>query len=301
MKSIVSYPERGQGGKSSYRGNCSPKLISDLIEQFKLEEINDYACGSGTTKDVAEQLGIRSFATDLRLGFDLMNHEIDQRPEAIFFHPPYWDIIRYADSMYSAQEVKKAYGYDPLKSDLSQIPTWEGFVNAMNYCVMKQFNALAKGGRMFILMGDIKKKGKLYSMLCDIMKPGTLEQIVIKAQHNCWSDQVSYSGRFIPIVHEYLLIVRKDLSLSFLVKVTKNIKADIRSMKNATWKDIVAAVLEDAGSPLCLDQIYNKVKGFERAKDYKIVEEKVRQTLQRYPSLFKSVSRGIWGISTCAA
>lgn len=30
MQSIVSYPERGDYGKSSYRGNCSGKLIEDL-------------------------------------------------------------------------------------------------------------------------------------------------------------------------------------------------------------------------------------------------------------------------------
>lgn len=31
MQSIVSYPDRGVGGKSSYRGNCSPRLIHDLV------------------------------------------------------------------------------------------------------------------------------------------------------------------------------------------------------------------------------------------------------------------------------
>lgn len=33
MLSVVSYPDRG---KSSYRGDCSPKLIHDLIDQFDL-------------------------------------------------------------------------------------------------------------------------------------------------------------------------------------------------------------------------------------------------------------------------
>lgn len=31
LTSIVSYPERGTGGNNRYRGNCSPKLIEDLI------------------------------------------------------------------------------------------------------------------------------------------------------------------------------------------------------------------------------------------------------------------------------
>ena len=43
---VVSYPERGRGGNSRYRGNCSPKLIEDLIDHFKPMEICDYMCGS---------------------------------------------------------------------------------------------------------------------------------------------------------------------------------------------------------------------------------------------------------------
>ena len=60
LTSIVSYPERGEGGNNRYRGNCSPKLIEDLIAFFKPEEICDYMCGSGTTKAAADKLGIES-------------------------------------------------------------------------------------------------------------------------------------------------------------------------------------------------------------------------------------------------
>lgn len=60
LTSIVSYPERGDGGDNRYRGNCSPKLIEDLIGFFKPKEICDYMCGSGTTKAAADKAGIRS-------------------------------------------------------------------------------------------------------------------------------------------------------------------------------------------------------------------------------------------------
>ena len=72
LTSIVSYPERGAGGNNRYRGNCSPKLIEDLIGFFKPKEICDYMCGSGTTKAAADKLGIKSQLYDLhrcRLGF----------------------------------------------------------------------------------------------------------------------------------------------------------------------------------------------------------------------------------------
>ena len=58
LTSIVSYPERGTGGNNRYRGNCSPKLIEDLIGFFKPAEICDYMCGSGTTQDAAHSMGI---------------------------------------------------------------------------------------------------------------------------------------------------------------------------------------------------------------------------------------------------
>ena len=159
LTSVVSYPERGHGGNNRYRGNCSPKLIEDLITHFRPHEVCDYMCGSNTTADAARAMGIVSHTYDLHSGFDLLHTDIQERPEFIFWHPPYWDIIQYSDVMYRASEVQRRYGYDPRQFDLSRIATWESFVQAMNYCMMKQFCALEQGGRMAVLVGDIKKKG----------------------------------------------------------------------------------------------------------------------------------------------
>lgn len=152
LTSIVSYPERGEGGNNKYRGNCSPKLIEDLIGFFKPSEICDYMCGSGTTGAAAAKCGISSKLYDLHSGFDLMNSEIPDRPEFIFWHPPYWDIIKYSDVMYRASDVQNRYGYNPCQFDLSRIAEWDEFVKAMNYAMMKQFSALEKGGRIAVLM-----------------------------------------------------------------------------------------------------------------------------------------------------
>ena len=100
LTSIVSYPERGEGGNNRYRGNCSPKLVEDLIGFFRPAEICDYMCGSGTTKAAADKCGIGSHLYDLHSGFDVMNCEIPERPGFIFWHPPYWDIVTYSDVMY---------------------------------------------------------------------------------------------------------------------------------------------------------------------------------------------------------
>ena len=294
LTSIVSYPERGEGGNNRYRGNCSPKLIEDLIGFFKPTEICDYMCGSGTTKAAADKCGIQSRLYDLHSGFDIMNSEIKERPEFIFWHPPYWDIIKYSDVMYKASDVQNRYGYDPRKLDLSRIPNWEQFVEAMNYAMMKQFSSLEKGGRMAVLMGDIKKRGKLYSMLAEIIKPGTLENIIIKAQHNCFSDNTQYSGNFIPILHEYVMIVRKDTPLLVPVIVAKEIKADIRDMAGATWRDVVAAVLEECTEAVTLTYLYEQIEPHKKAQNNKHWREKIRQTLQINPNHFHHTDRGMW-------
>ena len=296
LTTLVSYPERGDGGNNKYRGNCSPKLIEDLISYFKIEDICDYMCGSNTTGAAAHTMGIRSHTYDLHSGFDLLHHDIRERPQFIFWHPPYWDIIQYSDVMYRAADVQQRYGYDPRRCDLSRIPTWEGFVSAMNYCMMKQFCALERGGRMAVLVGDIKKKGRLLSMLFELIKPGTLENVIIKAQHNCVSERRTYSGRFIPIVHEHVLLLRKDAPLVYPLLITRRLEGDIRDMPGATWRDILADAMESFQGPVALQQIYEAVGNYKRAQHQQYWKDKVRQTLQYHPDIFYSPERGVWAL-----
>lgn len=292
MLSVVSYPERGIGGRNDYRGNCSPKMIEDIIKQYQLRSLNDYMVGSGTTEDVCKSMGIEHRCYDLNRGFDMMAMDIPERPENIFWHPPYDDIIVYSDKMYKAQDIIKQYGFDPRINDLSRCNGWEDFVKKMNYCMNKQFASLEKGGRMFVLMGDIKKKGKLYSMLCDIAKPGTLEQIIIKMQHNCVSYNRQYAGKFVPIVHEYLMVVKKDSAMIYEIALPQHMNFDIRDSLSATWRDVVASVLEDCGA-LSLAEIYTKVDGHRKCKSNPHWKEKIRQVLQTYDE-FISPKRGVW-------
>ena len=272
-----------------------------LMRRYEvIAEICDYMCGSGTTQDAAHTMGIISHCYDLHSGFDLINCEIPERPEFVFWHPPYWDLITYSDVMYKASEVQSKYGYDPRQFDLSRIPKWEDFVRVMNYAMMKQFCALERGGRMAVLVGDIKKKGQLYSMLFELIKPGTLENVIIKAQHNCFSNQTQYSGHFIPILHEYLLIIKKDASLVYPILMTEPVQKDIRDMNGATWRDVVAAVLETCQSPVSLAYIYEQVEPYTKARKNQWWKEKVRQTLQCSPQLFVNTGRGMWALNRSA-
>ncbi len=90
MRSIVTYPERGNYGNSRYRGNATGKLLLDLHKVYKFDEISDYMSGSFTTHDVGNELGIITNCYDLNglrgeeTKFDLVSDEIRERNKFIF-------------------------------------------------------------------------------------------------------------------------------------------------------------------------------------------------------------------------
>ena len=303
MQSIVSYPDRGNYGRNSYRGNCSGLLIKDIIEQYRLKGLSDFMVGSGTTEDVVREAGIRGTFADLNRGYDMMSMDIPERSENTFFHPPYFDMLIFSGVQYDVKSVEASTGLSSetiLANDLSRCSSWDEFVRKLNYCMMKQFAALEKGGRMFTLVGDMKRKGRLYSMLCDIVKPGTLEQVIIKVQHNTWSERQSYSGSFVPIVHEYLIVTRKDSGL--IVPVSYGVRKDdydMRSCGSQSWRDLVWATLQENGGRMSLQELYDALKDSAKAQQNAHWQEKVRQTVQNVRN-FVRTERGCYALATAA-
>ena len=302
MNSVISFPERGHYGKSSYRGNCSGYVQKALFEQFHSKEVTDPMAGSFTTRDVCNEMGIISHCYDLSTGFNAL---IDDLPEEAcgsdtwFFHPPYGPIrIPYAGAEWDDKAFIKEFGYDPKPYDLGRMYSWEEFMKAINYCVMKFYSAMDTGARMCILMGDIKRNGQLFSMIRDIAIPSnSLENIVIKMQHNCMSDQKTYSNKnFIPIIHEYIAIIHKLSPYMLDYYHTKLEKLDIRDSKCATWRDLVKAVLSKLGGNANLEAIYAEIDGHEKCKENHHWKEKVRQTLQ-LGQMFTSTERGHWTLA----
>lgn len=295
MDSVVSYSERGVGGQASYRGNCSPRLIQDLIDFFRPEHVADYMVGGGTTKDVAIQNQLPYHVADLHSGFNMLTDDIQERNDFIFWHPPYHDIVQYSDAMYSSETVKNKFGYNPKEYDLSRCRSWQEFIDKLNFCMIKQFESLRAGGHLAVLMGDIKKRGKLYSMLLDICKPGKLVNIVIKMQHNCFSDRTLYANsNFIRLVHEYVLIVEKEKGTIYDLKFTRNYRPDMRDEKKSTWKDVLMGILESWNVPVPLEKIYKAVEGHKKAEQNKFYKEKIRQTLYLNSKIFCRTENGYW-------
>lgn len=190
------------------------------------------------------------------------------------------------------------YGDTPLKNDLSHIKDYQEFIKAINYCLSKQYASLKVGGRIAILMADIKKNHRLYSMLLDMNKLGTVEQIVIKEQHNCMSDNKRYlNENFIRIAHEYCLILRKDEPLILDYMITKKGKMDLRDSLKITWKDLVASSIESLGGRANLEKLYKTLEGYKKTSNNPNWKAKIRQTLQINPKLFVNIERGVWELA----
>ncbi|NVM24261.1 MAG: helix-turn-helix domain-containing protein, partial [Desulfobacterales bacterium] len=96
LKSVVQYRERGPWGDAKFPGNTSGYLLVDLIDYYQPKSILDPMEGSGTTGDVAFDMGdIPYTGLDLRSGFDLVSEELEGDYDLIFWHPPYHDAIDY--------------------------------------------------------------------------------------------------------------------------------------------------------------------------------------------------------------
>lgn len=298
---VLSFPDRGPWGSNRYRGNTSGFIHAFLIFKYKVCKMAELFSGSATGYDVCADMGIKYVGADInptpmRPGILTVNAITDEVPEEfydadmIFMHPPYSSLINIS---YCGSEFPDPTG-ELSKYDLGQMP-WPGFMRNLNEIVMKYYAAMETGARMSILMGDIRRQGHLYSMFADVVKPGELEQIIIKCQNNCMSDKRTYSSKdFVPIAHEYIMVVKKMMPYIINFNFPKRYECDIRdSGKGSTWRDVVAAVIRNSRRPMKLSEIYDEIEGHRKCETNMHWKEKIRQILQT-SSIFERVSEGVW-------
>ena len=203
MTSVVSYPSRCRlWGDSWYRGNCDGRLIKDLILRYGARKVADPMEGSGTSRDVVAGLnrykhaGISYWGSDLRSGFDLTRQDLPGRFDFIWIHPPYWDIVQ--------------YGSGP--NDLSNCESYEQYREMLMLCLKRCYAALEAGGRLAVLIGDVRRRGRYIPVVKDVLNfPfGEIRSVIIKVQHNCMSDRKKYGKMAdVPIRHEYCVVFEK--------------------------------------------------------------------------------------------
>lgn len=105
----------------------------------------------------------------------------------------------------------------------------------------------------------------------------------------------------VDILHEYVMIVRKDSPVLIPILMTQRATVDIRDMPGATWRDVVAAVLEQCKEPVALSFLYEQIEPHKKAQSNKWWKEKIRQTLQINPMHFTHDGRGLWSLNRSAA
>src|SRR3954469_2697160 len=140
LTSLYHFHRAGEYGDRSYPGNCGGNLIKDLIRFFRPKSVFDPMTGSGTCRDVCDELGIYCWSSDLHQGADAC--DASQFPRACFefcwIHPPYWR--------------QKLYTGD--SRCLSRTPTLEAFLDRYRLLIENCAGALVPGGKLAILMGD---------------------------------------------------------------------------------------------------------------------------------------------------
>src|SRR5207302_5745392 len=97
--------------------------------------------GSGTCRDVCDELKILCVSKDIRFGFDACdsrNYEEIGSFDFIWLHPPYWRQLH--------------YGQD--KRDMSTAPTLAYFLYRYERLVANCSRVLEPKGKLAILMGD---------------------------------------------------------------------------------------------------------------------------------------------------
>lgn len=206
MTSVVSYPKRCRlWGNSQYRGNCDGRLFLGLVLRYGARRVGDPMMGSGTTRDVVEWLNAQTGAHidywggDLRTGFNLSRDDLPGPFDFVWVHPPYWKIIRYSDHA----------------DDLSTINEYTSFVRKLAVCLDRCYTALTPGGRLAVLIGDVRRSGVYTPIVRDVLNfegLGSVCSILIKVQHNCRSDSKQYASfQDVRIAHEYCVVFQKPM------------------------------------------------------------------------------------------
>lgn len=288
LTSIMNFQERGIWGNSRYRGNCSGFVIKNLLDHFKPKKFMEIFAGGGTGYDVAKDLGYEnSIHLDLNPhwgGHNVLKDDIPEGTDFTFLHPPYHDIIQYSGEMWG----------EAHPDDLSRCPSYDDFISKLDKVHAKVYASLRNGGRMAILVGDCRRNGDYFSIMMDMAKIGKLESHIIKIQNNCVSDRTSYKGKFIPILHEHLLVFRKNDVWAIPLAMTKKTTIDMKNSDTPTWRDLLQATMESHPSnEINLSDLYALIGTTRKASKNPHWKEKIRQTLQLHDE-FEPVERGIW-------
>lgn len=217
---LWEYPSQHYGdsmqGDSSYAGATPSYIIWNLLERYtrKNDLVIDPMCGSGTTLDVAREIGRRA------LGYDLYSKRKDifradarklpledGKADFVFIDPPYSDHIEYSDDK---RCIGKLSAYEPE------------YFKAMEDVIREANRVLRDKRCMALYVSDShqKKKGfvpigfKLFEILCRHFRPLDICAVVRhnqKLKRHHWHTE-AISGNYFLRGFNYLFIMKKCVS-----------------------------------------------------------------------------------------
>jgi hypothetical protein len=204
LTSLYHYHRPGEYGDRKYPGNCDGNLIRDLLLYFRPEGIVfDPMSGSGTCREVCEELGLPYLACDIHDGFDACDPNDFPGVDSFAFiwcHPPYFR--------------QKLYAEDPR--DLSRSPTLEDFLRRYGQFLRNCARALKPGGTLAVLMGDYTDRDAGFIPLTYHTKrlafAAGLQQCatdIIRFSHGASSSKKVYRSSFIPGLHDVCSLFKK--------------------------------------------------------------------------------------------
>jgi hypothetical protein len=139
--SILSFPNRGPWGDHGYRGNCSGYVYREIFERVHPRVFTDPMVGSGTSVEVAREIGIEAYGLDLHSGFNILKQRIVEvvgKPsDLVLSHPPYHNMVVYSGNV---------WGRGPHADDLSRCASEEEFLDKLTIALKNQRHATRAGG-----------------------------------------------------------------------------------------------------------------------------------------------------------
>ena len=311
LTSFIAFPERGEGGSSQWRGNCSPKVVEAILKyaldtkRYYRQDTSTFTLldpmsGSGTSQTVADKFGVKGVLYDLnptpafgKGGWNALRNDVEDSADLIFFHPPYHDIIKYSGNMWGQAHP----------DDLSRCENYNDFIEKLNFIIKKLYLALRKDGRLAILVGDIRTKGEFHSIQSDMMKIGSPESFIVKGQYSCVSDSRQYRTPFIPIVTEYMVVFRKDNPLIVPFTWTRTGHCDIsqKDCTSLTWHHLIRSTLEQFGGSADTVQLYAALEGHPKSKSNPHWKDRIRATIHEHPNDYISEGNGRYKLSYSVA
>jgi hypothetical protein len=298
--SVVSYPDRGKWGNARWRGNCSGHIVRDALgSYFNWKDPNalfvDPSEGSGTSGDVARELGVNYVGLDLHSGFNPLRDDLLEsvgRPtDMVFWHPPYHSMIEYSKNVWGNGQ--------PHPDDLSNCESVADFIEKSQLALMNIYEALSEQGRATycVLIGNMRKQGQFYDLtgMLQRVAPGKLRDIIIKQQHNCVSDSRKYGGAsFARIAHETLLVFERDERIVCAIDFAMQVEQRLANAQRMTWRTALKRVTRP-GEQVHVTDLYARLSGYaKRIGTNNNFEAKIRQVVRRFAEDFTALGDGVY-------